>query len=316
MTDARPHYVESLRRVAAAVQRPVVTIGNFDGLHLGHQAIFADVRGAAEAAGTQSVALSFHPHPVVFFGKRSEASFLLTTPDQKLELSAAAGIDHPVLLPFGHALADLSPRAFVTQVLHDALGAQSVWVGYDFNFGKGRAGTTEDLRHHAEALGMHVHVRDAVRYDGDVVSSTRVRRALEAADLDTARALLGRDHTLRGTIVRGDQRGRQLGFPTANMYPRAGMMIPHGIYVTTVISDGERLPAVTSIGTRPTVADGLAANVESYVLDRDDLCLYGQTVDVALHAWLRPELKFDSMDALVAQIEADCDDARRWHDPH
>jgi riboflavin kinase / FMN adenylyltransferase len=315
MSDARPHYVETLEELAARVDRPVVTIGNFDGLHLGHQAIFADVTRAARAAGTQSVAISFHPHPVVFFGKRSEPEFLINSPEQKLELSKAAGIDHALLLPFSRDLAGLTPEDFVHKVLHEALGAQSVWVGYDFNFGKGRTGTTDDLRRHAEDRGILVHVHDAVRFDGEVVSSTRVRRALTAGEFELAHALLGREHTLRGAVVVGDQRGRELGFPTANIFPRAGMMIPHGIYVSTLISQGHPYPAVTSVGVRPTIAQDLAPNVETYVLDRTDLELYGKTVDVTLHKWLRPELRFDSLDALRAAINADCDAARAWHTP-
>ncbi len=313
MSQPPPTYAESLACLASRVQRPVVTIGNFDGLHLGHQAIFADVRRAARAADTQGVAISFQPHPVVFFGKQPEPTFLINTPEQKLALSRAAGIDHPVLLPFGRDLASLSPEAFVHEVLHEALDARSVWVGYDFNFGKGRAGTTEDLRRHAQARGMEVHVHEAVRFDGDVVSSTRVRKALAAGDFALCRHLLGRDHTLRGVVVRGEQRGRELGFPTANVFPRAGMMIPHGIYVSTLWDDATAWPAVTSVGVRPTIGDDLAPNVETYVLDRTDLQLYGHEVDVTLHKWLRPELKFDSLDELVAAIEVDCDLARAWH---
>lgn len=314
--SAAPNYVHTLRQVAEQVTRPVVTIGNFDGLHLGHKRIFAEVVAAARAVNTSSVALSFHPHPVVFFGKKPEPSFLITTPEHKLELSTAAGIDHPVLVPFGRDLASLTPEGFVHEVLHEILGARSVWVGYDFNFGKGRSGTTEDLQRHGAARGIDVHVLDAVRHEGDVVSSTRVRKTLARGDMEAVRALLGRNHSLRGTVVPGDQRGRELGFPTANMSPAAGMMIPHGIYVSTLHREGEAMAAVTSIGVRPTVAENLSVNVETYVLDRDDLSLYGAEVDIELHALLRPELKFDSFDGLVAQIRADCDDARSWHAAH
>jgi riboflavin kinase/FMN adenylyltransferase len=306
-------YRDILAAVAEQTARPVVTIGNFDGVHLGHQAILDEVVSTARARGTQSIALSFDPHPVVYFGKRRPSEFLLTTPEQRVECLRSHGVDHPVLLPFSSELASLTPERFVDEVLHHALDACTVWVGYDFNFGKGRSGRTSDLRLHAEARGIEVHVRAAVEHGGEVVSSTRVRKTLAAHGLNEARGLLGRDHTLRGVVRRGDQRGRTIGFPTANLIPEAGMMIPHGIYVSTLRYDGRLWPSVTSVGVRPTIADDLAPNVETYVLDDFRVELYGRTIDVALLAWLRPELKFDSLQALVVQIAADCDDARRWH---
>lgn len=316
-------YEKILQDTASAISSsPVVTIGNFDGVHLGHQAIFSEIARSAREKNTVSVAISFEPHPVVFFGKKAEPEFRLTDPDHKIELMRACGIDHPVLLPFSRELAGLTPEAFIHKVLRDSLQACEVRVGYDFNFGKGRSGTVEDLKAIGASCGMDVHIHAAVEYDNGVVSSTRVRKALLAGDLEEAARLLTRPHSLRGSVLPGAQRGRKMGFPTANISPRAGMMVPHGVYTSHLrvlegpdALSGRLFPSITNVGTRPTVSESGEANAETFVLGElsEGADLYGMRVEVVLGSFLRPEQKFPSQETLKAQVMQDLQAAREKH---
>ncbi len=296
-----------------------LALGNFDGVHLGHQGIFKDVIREAHAVGAPSAALTFEPHPVVFFRKKEVESFRLTDPEHKLELIRNAGITHPIALPFDLDLAGLSPQDFVDKVLHEGLGAQAVRVGHDFNFGKGRAGGIKELAQHASVRGISIHVHDAVTWEGEVVSSTRVRKALSAGSVALVRALLGRPASLRGEVSRGDGRGKKIGFPTANIWPRAGMALRHGVYVTRlrILSQpGQPVyPGITNVGVRPTIADALTPNAETLVLAglSEDTSIYGEKVEVEILASVREEKKFESVDALRAQIAQDVAQARQVH---
>lgn len=315
-----PAYQTALLEAASRMHAaPVVTIGNFDGVHLGHRQLIGATTAQATALGAPSVALSFEPHPVVFFGKREVATFQITSPEHKVELLRQLGISHPLLAPFDLALAGLEPEAFVRQVLHEALGACAVHVGYDFNFGKNRAGGTEDLKRHGAALGIQVHVHEAVRQGGEVISSTRVRKALAAGEVQEVQQLLLRPHSLRGVVEPGQGKGRGMGFPTANLWPQAGMMARHGVYLSRVrlLEEPARaaLPGITNLGLRPTVAQTTQANAETLILADlgPDADLYGRPIQVELLRFVRPEQKFDSIDALKAQIARDVEQARRYH---
>lgn len=298
-------------------RRPIIAVGNFDGVHLGHQAILSRVRRRADALDTVARVLTFEPHPVTIFGKRSTPDFRLTDPSHKAELLRQIGGTKPIVLPFAPALYELSPAEFAQYVLHEGLGAREVWVGYDFNFGKGRVGGGDDLRRFGAALGFSVEVHDAVHHGGSVVSSTRIRKALSAGRLEEAQSCLGRRHALRGRVVPGAARGRTMGFPTLNVRPEAGMMVPHGAYATRVRSL-TGLPinstAVTNIGVRPTVdPDGLP-NVESFLLTPPEHTdLGGAILEIELLSYLRPEQKFPSVEALKAQIGLDVERARALH---
>ena len=298
-------------------ERPVVTIGNFDGVHLGHQAVFDRVLDSAARRRVTSVALTFHPHPVVFFGKRQAQDFCLTTPQARMDLVAQYGIHRPMLLPFDLELAGLTAEEFVDQVIHRALGAVEVWVGYDFNFGRGRSGNTEDLRQHGESRGIEVNVHEAVKLENDVVSSTRVRRTLAKGDLHLAQKLLGRHHAVQGVVTQGAQRGRTFGFPTLNIAPEAGTMMPSGTYMAMVCLKNQpdkALPAVSSIGTRPTIGPDLPVLLETFVLEgHPNRELYGEPIHVDLLDFHRPEARYPSLDELQAAIAADVDAARRFH---
>jgi riboflavin kinase/FMN adenylyltransferase len=298
------------RRLARALRAPAIAVGNFDGFHRGHQKLVAQARAAAARAGGEGVALTFDPHPARVLAPE-RAPRLLTTTARKLELLAAAGADVVVVEPFDRALAALSPRAFADQVLRVALGAHHVVVGYDFRFGHARAGSTDTLRELGDELGFTVEVVDPVAVDGVVASSSRIRTCVEQGDLAGARALLGRDPEVEGTVVRGAGRGRGIGIPTANLEIEAGVPPPLGIYATwAFLAGGERLPGAASIGTNPTFDDSGRLSLEVHILDFDR-DLYGQPVRLAFVERLRGELKFAGAAELVEQIRRDIADTRR-----
>lgn len=308
-----------LTRTAQATRAPLVTIGNFDGVHLGHQAILRRLRERADTLQADIVALTFEPHPVILFKGRDPKVFRLTDPEHKVALLRDHGVAWPLLVPFTRAFAGLTPEAFVREVLHAGLGAREVWVGYDFNFGRDRAGDPAALRRFGEPLGLSVHVHDVVEHAEGVVSSTRVRKLLADAKLSEAARLLGRDHALRGVVEHGAKRGRGIGFPTANIHPQAGLMVPYGVYTTRVRlldAPDTTLPGITNVGVRPTVADEEAQpNAESFILDglSPDADIYDRPIEVELIEFIRPEQKFDSLDALKTQIGRDVQRARATH---
>lgn len=308
----------SARAAGAAMTRPVVAIGNFDGVHRGHRDVLARAIARAEAAGTTAAALTFEPHPVRFFRPDAPA-FRLTPAQQKHDLLQAAGVD-VVALAFDADLASLSPTDFVETILHQGVGASCVLVGADFAFGKGRAGNVEVLRELAGARGIEVEVVPPFRLDGAVVSSTRIREALVQGDLEVVTHLLGRPYAILGRVIHGDARGRELGYPTANVATPNPLLPPDGIYAATMTllegtSAGEPaggcFGAATYIGTRPTFDEDGARTVESFLLDVEGIDLYERPVELAFHARTRPDQRFDSAEALVAQMERDVEQVRR-----
>lgn len=313
MTQIRIYH--SLNEASANLDAPVVTIGNFDGVHRGHQAIFARVRTLADARQSEAIALSFAPHPVRYF-RPETPSFRLSTDSQKAEFMGRYGLDGVVLLPFNAAIAGLMPAEFVQQVLRDGLHASRVVVGEGFAFGRGRAGRTDDLIELCAHEGIEVEITKDIQFDDLEISSTRVRQALASADIAEATRMLGRPYQIEGTVVTGDKRGRALGFPTANIDSPNPVLPPHGIYISTLkIERLGTLQSLTSIGTRPTF-NGKDVRVETFVLPgeakKSELNLYGETVKLDFLAFLRPEEKFDSSEALVSQMNADVQDARDY----
>jgi riboflavin kinase/FMN adenylyltransferase len=287
--------------------RPVVALGNFDGLHRGHQALVDGVcRRAGERAGT-SVALIFDPHPPRVI-RPDRAPSLLMTLDQKLEAFQRAGLDAVAIVRFTPDISRWEPELFVEAVLVDWLRATEVWVGENFLFGRDRTGTFTLLNALGEDRGFRVEKIDPVRYKDFVVSSTRIRHLIAEGRVDEAGSLLGHHYFIDGEVVHGDGRGRDLGFPTANLATTNELLPGQGIYVTIAVLDDVFHPAVTSIGTRPTVGGG-PVTVETHLLDggRD---LYGQRLRVMFVQWLRPEVAFPDLDSLRAQIAKDCVDAR------
>lgn len=297
-----------------AARMTALTIGNFDGVHLGHQALLDEVRSRAEALGTTPVAMFFEPHPTAVMAP-DHAPVILTPEPRRAELLRGYGVEVDVRR-FDSAFAEQSPASFAEDVLAGDHAARWVVVGPDFRFGKGRAGDTARLQALGEAHGFGVSIVDPVELDGEVVSSTRARERLAAGEVAEVAALLGRFHDVGGEVVQGDQRGRTIGFPTANLDPR-GPLPSDGVYAVLTRIDGTLRAGVANLGVRPTFEAG--RSVEVHVLDFEG-DLYGQTLRVAFVGRLRDEQRFDGLDALVAQLGRDVEQGRRMlaplmHDP-
>ena len=287
-------------------------IGNFDGVHVGHQSVIDLARAAAKAANAPLGVMTFEPHPRTYFS-RDPNPFRLMNAEARAHRLEKLGVEKLYEVPFNEALANLTPREFAQSVITDRLGLKHVVVGADFCFGKGRAGTVADLQAFGEEMGFGVTVAPILTVDAANVSSTAIRQALTDGKPRDAAAMLGHWHRIEGEVIRGDQRGRDLGFPTANM-SITGLHPPKfGVYAVKVdVLDGPHAgtyDGAASIGVRP-MFNGEVPNCESFLFDfKGDL--YGATLSVALIEYLRPELKFDGLDALIAQMDADCDTARK-----
>lgn len=292
--------------------RPVAALGNFDGVHRGHQRILDHVKRQAALRGGRSVVVTFHPHPPRVV-RPDKAPLLLMTLEQKLEAFERSGVDGVVVVEFTAEIARWEPEAFVDAVLVDWLGVAEVCVGANFLFGRDRLGTFTLLKALGEDRGFHVECIDPVRYKDFVVSSTRVRHLVSEGRVGEAAALLGHHYVLDGVVVPGEQRGRALGFPTANLRTVNELLPAYGIYATLAIVNGVQYRGVTSVGVRPTVTEGPMAGqvtIETYLLDVS-MDLYGQRMRLEFVEWLRPEAQFDSFEALSAQIARDCEAARQ-----
>jgi len=296
----------------------VVTMGNFDGVHKGHQAVLAKVVERARADrsdGAQAVAVTFDPHPVAVLHPE-RAPQIITAPELRLDLLAATGLDAVLVMEFTRELALWTPERFVVEVFVKALGASVVVVGEDTRFGVRNSGNVDTLRQLGAAHGFEVLTLTDIG-EGGRWSSSRVRSLVTAGDVAGAAEILGRPHRVCGEVVHGDHRGRDLGYPTANLsHESAGLTPADGVYVGWLIrpavpeGDPDRvLPAAISIGTNPTFA-GTQRRVEAHVLDRTDLDLYGETVAVEFVEYLRPTEKFDSIEDLLSQIADDVERAR------
>lgn len=284
---------------------PVVTIGNFDGVHRGHREVIGVARRVGERHAAPVVALTFDPAPRDVLRPDNPIPRIQTL-ERKLHHLEACGLDAVIVQPFDLTLAALPPEGFVERLLEGDLGARAVVVGHDFRFGRGRSGTLADL----EARGLEAHAVPALTDDGRPVSSSRIREALRAGDVDEAARLLGRPHEVVGQVVPGDRRGRTLGFPTANVRPEGGLLPPAGVYAVRVdLEDGHQRPGVANLGTRPTF-DGVEVLLEVHLLDFDG-DLYGRRAVVGLIARLREERRFDGPEALIAAVRADVERARR-----
>ena len=289
-----------------------IALGNFDGIHQGHQRVLRQLVTQSHQAAPplHPAVVSFSPHPKAFFSGQSQA--LLTPAEEKAALLDALSIEQLVLLPFNQDLAQLSPEAFVTKILLKTLHVQHISVGADFRFGYQRQGTINDLRELGQNYNFQVTISDLLTLDQQRVSSSRIREALTHGELDLANHLLGRPYELTGTVVKGQQLGRTLGFPTANLALPADKLRPkYGVYAgwVTLPSTTTPLAAVLNIGERPTV-NGVCATAEVHLLDWSG-DLYDQKVSFHLEHYLRPEQKFSGLPALKQQITLDCQQARQ-----
>ena len=286
---------------------PVLALGNFDGLHRGHMKIIERVHRAAGERGATPVVLTFDPHPTRVL-RPDKAPPVLMTEAQKAETMAAAGMRGLAVVRFTPELSRWEPETFVRTVLVEWLGVSEVWVGANFLFGHDRAGTFAVLRGLGERYGFRADKIDPVCVRGEVVSSTRVRRLLAEGRVDEAGHLLGRHFYLDGDVVAGDGRGRQIGYPTANLRTGNELVPPHGVYATIARTPEGLQPAVTNIGVRPTFGGGGAVSIETHLL-RGGRDLYGARLRLYFVQRLRAELAFPSAEALLARIEQDCREA-------
>ncbi|MGH3415370.1 MAG: bifunctional riboflavin kinase/FAD synthetase [Actinocrinis sp.] len=289
----------------------VVTVGFFDGVHQGHRRVVRRAVALARERGASAVVLTFDPHPTEVVRPGTHPP-LLSTAAHREDLMESLGVDAVLVLPFTLELSKLTPEQFVRQVLVDRLHAVAVVVGQNFRFGHRAAGTIGTLTELGAKYGFAAEgLSLAAPEDGAVerFSSTDVRKMVLAGDVETAALRLGRPHRVEGTVVRGAQRGREMGFPTANVDSPPHTAIPaDGVYAGWLVVDGEPLPAAVSVGTNPTF-DGTARTVEAYAIGRTDLELYGRHVAVDFLARLRGQERFDSMEALVKRIDQDVEEA-------
>ncbi len=285
----------------------VVAIGNFDGAHLGHQSVLRAAHAEAERLGAPSVMLTFEPHPRAFFSGRP--IFRLTPAPLKAVLTAALDLDGTLVVPFDRALAETSAEDFVRKMLVERLAIRAAVTGYDFHFGKARRGTPRFLAEEGSRNGFAVTIVEAKTEGDGAVSATRVRAALSRGDVTTANDLLGWSFAASGEVLRGDGRGRDLGYPTANMALDPACELAHGIYAVRFLGvDGVLREGVASYGRRPTFGEGEPV-LETFVFDFSG-DLYGETALVSFHGFIRAEERFDSVAALVSRMDQDSIDAR------
>ncbi|MBZ6383264.1 bifunctional riboflavin kinase/FAD synthetase [Sphingomonas sanguinis] len=306
--------VDGAGAIPAHLAGGIVALGNFDGFHLGHQAVVGAAVARARAEGRPALVATFDPHPIRYF-KPDAAPFRLTTLDQREQLFAAAGVDAMIVFGFDAELAALSAEAFVEQRLLAALKVGGVVTGEDFTFGRARSGDVNALRAWGRARGFSTDAVAPVRLDGETISSSRIRAALIAGDAETAARLLTRPYAIEGVVQHGDKLGRTIGYPTANLDMGEYLRPAYGIYaVRGRLDDGRVLNGAANLGIRPSF-DPPKELLEPHFFDfAGDL--YGRTVSVELIDYLRPEAKFDTLDALVTQMDADCARARQILSSH
>ncbi len=302
--------IRSLHNLREHHQKCVATIGNFDGLHLGHQAIISQLKEIANKYNLPTVIIIFEPQPQEYFSPEN-APARLTRLREKVEELSRLGIDRLVCLKFNEDLANLSAREFVELLLIEGLDIRHLVVGDDFRFGKNRQGDYATLEKMADEFGYELEHTNTCLYEGERISSSRIRQALANDDLHLASQLLGRGYAISGRVVHGDERGRELGFPTANMELHRLHSPVAGVYVTYVHGlDDKAHPAVTSIGTRP-MFDGEGMRLETHILDFDEI-LYAKHIRVEFLQKLRAEKNYSDIDALKKAIETDIENARQY----
>ncbi|MBC3785998.1 bifunctional riboflavin kinase/FAD synthetase [Spirosoma utsteinense] len=288
----------------------VVTSGTFDGVHRGHQTILTRLTEVAKASNGPSVLITYWPHPRTVVSNDSQDLKLLTTLDEKIELIDQAGVDYLVVIPFTRSFSQLSSGEYIRQILIEKIGTRKLVIGYDHRFGRDREGGFDYIQAHQSEYGFEVEEIPRQDVEAVGVSSSKIRAALNEGNIQTANRFLGRPYSLTGTIVKGRQLGRTIGFPTANMQvDDANKLIPaNGVYAVEVDYGGQLLGGMLNIGFRPTVA-GTNQTIETYIFDFDK-DIYGEHLTLRFRDFLRPEQKFDGLPALVAQLKQDEDAAR------
>ena len=289
----------------------IVTIGTFDGVHIGHKEILKKLTSEAKRLHLDSVILTFFPHPRMVLQKESDIK-LINTIDERIAIFSKTDLDHLIIHPFTKEFANLSAEAYVKNVLVDGLNVKKIIIGYDHRFGKNRTANIDDLKRFGNQFGFEVEEISAQELDDVAVSSTKIRRALDNGDLETANNYLGYSYMICGTVVKGKGIGKTISFPTANLEVKETYkLIPkNGVYVVKSVLDGNETFGLMSIGTNPTLG-GTTRTVETYFLDTDS-DLYGQTIEIALLAKIREEKTFDSIESLQKAIKNDEAFARKY----
>lgn len=292
------------------LKNAVVTSGTFDGVHVGHQRILSRLNEIAEKTGGESVVLTFWPHPRMVVSPDSNELKLLSTIDEKIVQLASYGVQHLLVLPFTREFSELSAEKYVQEILIDKIGTKTLVIGYDHRFGRNREGGFDYLKANQQRFGLNLEEIPRQEIDDLTVSSTKIRNALISGNVNLANHLLARPYSFTGIVVKGRQLGRQLGFPTANVQVREHYkLIPtNGVYAVKVLVRGEWLMGIMNIGNRPTV-EGIGRTQEVHIFDfQEDI--YGECLTVEIYAFIRPERKFESLDALKQQINNDLEQAK------
>ncbi|WP_025761352.1 bifunctional riboflavin kinase/FAD synthetase [Dyadobacter tibetensis] len=294
-------HLDTLQKLPNAV----VTSGTFDGVHLGHQKILARLNELSKQQAGESVVVTYWPHPRMVVSEPAHELQLLTTIEEKIALLSALSIDHLVIIPFTRSFSELSSLAFIEQILVEKIGTKKLVIGYDHRFGRNREGSFEFLQSNCQGFGFEVEEIPRQDIEDMAISSSRIRRALLSGNVHEAQELLGRPYSITGTIVKGKQLGRKLGFPTANMQiPEVYKLIPaNGVYAIKATHKDSIYTGMLNIGVRPTV-DGISRTIEANIFEFDK-DIYGEELTIELHAFVRSERKFDTLDHLIAGIKAD-----------
>ncbi|TNF27477.1 MAG: bifunctional riboflavin kinase/FAD synthetase [Deltaproteobacteria bacterium] len=288
---------------------PIMTMGNLDGVHRGHQIIISHIQQEAERVGAPTLVVTFEPHTRRVVRPDSGFRTVMTT-REKLRRLQELGVDHVLVLPFREGYSEMTALEFIDEVLWEPLKARSIFVGPDAGYGKGREGDVRLLSSEGRRLGFHVGVIDPLYVEGHRISSSLIRRAIENGNLERANRLLGRHHIVSGTVMRGFRRGRELGYPTANIADEGVALPPFGVYAGWAFTEaGERYGTMINIGERPTF-DGQSLSIEAHLFDFDGN-LYGRELRVSLRHHLRAEAKFEDAAALKAQMMRDAVEARK-----
>jgi len=291
----------------------IATIGNFDGVHLGHQQIFRKIVQEARQNQSKSVVITFDPHPKSILHPDKRPFYLLTTLDEKLKLIESLEVDGVMLIPFSLEFSKTTAKDFVCQILWEQLRIKKIFIGHDYTFGKGKEGNEEFLARYGKKLGFQVDVTNAVKVGEIIISSTRIRNAILDGDVITAGALLGRPYNLKSSVTGGHKRGTQLGFPTANLEPEKILLPPEGVYAVAVELKKNRYQGVLNIGSNPTFGNK-ELTVELHILDFQ-ADIYGEELEIFFIDRIRGEVRFDSPESLVNQIRHDVTRARTILEP-
>ncbi len=294
------------------LKNPVLTLGMFDGIHIGHQAIIRQLNEIAEKENGESVLLTFEPHPRVILGNGDVDLQLLTTLEEKIDLLEKSGLENLILHPFTKEFSELCAEDFVKELLVNGIGIHTVLIGYDHHFGKNRQGNFEQLNEFSKKYNFQVVKIEEVKSDGNHISSTQIRNALMEGNVEFANEGLGRNYSLTGKVIHGDKLGRTLGFPTANLETERFKLIPgNGVYIVKAFLKDEVFKGLLSIGTRPTVTNSNEKRAEVYLMDFDRE-IYGETLKIEVLHKIRDDQKFDSLQDLVKQMNLDKNFAEQY----